>query len=160
MRHVISVTVENKPGVLAHISGLFAARGYSIDSLAVGETEDPAVSRMTIVTRGDDQIIEQITKQLRKLISTLKVQDLSELDYIERDLVLIKVNVPAGKRSEVIEIVNIFRGKIVDVSLREIVIELSGQETKVQALIDLLKPYGIKEMARTGSIAMTRGAKK
>ena len=102
MRHVISVTVENKPGVLAHISSLFAARGYSIDSLAVGETEDPNVSRMTIVTRGDDQIIEQITKQLRKLISTLKVQDLGEVDYIERDLVLIKVGVPSGKRSEIL----------------------------------------------------------
>ena len=104
MRHVISVTVENKPGVLAHISSLFAARGYSIDSLAVGETEDPNLSRMTIVTRGDDQIIEQITKQLRKLISTLKVQDLGEADYIERDLVLIKVGVPSGKRSEILEV--------------------------------------------------------
>lgn len=159
MRHVISVTVENKPGVLAHISSLFAARGYSIDSLAVGETEDPAISRMTIVTRGDDQIIEQIIKQLRKLISTLKVNDLSQVDFIERDLVLVQVAVPPGKRGEIIEIVNIFRGKIVDVSLKELVVELSGQENKVEAFIDLLKTYGIKEMARTGSIAMTRGAK-
>jgi len=159
MRHVINVTVENKPGVLAHISSLFAARGYSIDSLAVGETEDPNISRMTIVTRGDDQIIEQITKQLRKLISTLKVQDLSDVDYIERDLVLIKVNVPNGKRSEILEVVDIFRGKIVDVGAKDLVIELSGQESKIQALVDLLRPYGIKEMARTGSIAMARGAK-
>ena len=159
MRHVISVTVENKPGVLAHISSLFAARGYSIDSLAVGETEDPAISRMTIVTRGDDQIIEQIIKQLRKLISTLKVSDLSEVDFIERDLVLVQVTVPPGKRGEIIEIVNIFRGKIVDVGLKELVVELSGQENKVEAFIDLLKTYGIEEMARTGSIAMTRGAK-
>ena len=159
MKHVISVTVENKPGVLAHISSLFAARGYSIDSLAVGETEDPSVSRMTIVTRGDDQIIEQITKQLRKLISTLKVQDLGDVDFIERDLVLIKVNVPSGKRSEILEVVDIFRGKIVDVGSKDIVIELSGQESKIQAFIELLKPYGIKELARTGSIAMARGAK-
>jgi len=129
MRHVISVTVENKPGVLAHISSLFAARGYSIDSLAVGETEDPAVSRMTIVTRGEDQIIEQITKQLRKLINTLKVQDLNESDFIERDLVLVKVNVPSGKRSEIVEIVDIFRGKIIDVGRTELVVELSGQKT-------------------------------
>ena len=159
MRHVISVTVENKPGVLAHISSLFAARGYSIDSLAVGETEDPNVSRMTIVTRGDDQIIEQITKQLRKLISTLKVQDLGDLDYIERDLVLIKVNVPPGKRSEVLEVAGIFRGKIVDVGAKDVVIELSGQESKIEAFVELLRPYGIKELARTGSIAMARGAK-
>jgi len=159
MRHVISVTVENKPGVLAHISSLFAARGYSIDSLAVGETEDPAISRMTIVTRGDDQIIEQIIKQLRKLISTLKVNDLSQADFIERGLVLIQVNVPPGKRGEIIEIVNVFRGKIVDVGQKNLVVELSGQGNKVEAFIDLLRTYGIKEMARTGSIAMTRGAK-
>ena len=159
MRHVISVTVENRPGVLAHISSLFAARGYSIDSLAVGETEDPAISRMTIVTRGDDQIIEQITKQLRKLISTLKVQDLGDADFIERDLALVKVNIPAGKRGEVLEIVDIFRGNIVDVGQKDLVVELSGQESKIQALVDLLRPYGIKEMTRTGSIAMTRGAK-
>lgn len=159
MRHVISVTVENKPGVLAHISSLFAARGYSIDSLAVGETEDPAISRMTIVTGGDNQIIEQIIKQLRKLISTLKVNDLSEVDFIERDLVLVQVAVPPGKRGEIIEIVNIFRGKIVDVGQKDLVVELSGQENKVGAFIDLLRAYGIKEMARTGSIAMTRGAK-
>ncbi|NQT18700.1 MAG: acetolactate synthase small subunit [Planctomycetes bacterium] len=159
MRHVISVTVENKPGVLAHISSLFAARGYSIDSLAVGETEDPAISRMTIVTRGDDQIIEQIIKQLRKLISTLKVNDLSKVDFIERDLVLIQVNAPPGKRGEIIEIVNVFRGKIVDVGQKNLVVELSGQGNKVEAFIDLLRTYGIKEMARTGSIAMTRGAK-
>jgi acetolactate synthase-1/3 small subunit len=159
MRHVINVIVENKPGVLAHISSLFAARGYSIDSLAVGETEDPSVSRMTIVTRGDDQIIEQITKQLRKLISTLKVQDLGEADFIERDLVLIKVNVPTGKRGEILEIADIFRGNIVDVGQKDLVVELSGQESKIQAAIELLGPYGIKELARTGSIAMVRGAK-
>jgi len=159
MKHVISVIVENKPGVLAHISSLFAARGYSIDSLAVGETEDPAVSRMTLVTHGDDQIIEQITKQLRKLISTLKVQDLSESDFIERDLALVRVNVPSGKRGEILEIVQIFRGKVVDVGSKDLVVELSGQESKIQALVDLLKPYGIKELARTGSIAMSRGAK-
>ncbi len=159
MRHVISVTVENKPGVLAHISSLFAARGYSIDSLAVGETEDPEVSRMTIVTRGDDQIIEQIGKQLRKLIATLKVQDLSDIDFIERDLVLVKVNVSTGKRSDVLEIVDVFRGKVIDVGQKDLVLELSGQENKIQAFIDLLRPYGIKELSRTGSIAMTRGAK-
>ena len=159
MRHVISVTVENKPGVLAHISSLFAARGYSIDSLAVGETEDPEVSRMTIVTRGHDQIIEQIGKQLRKLIATLKVQDLSDIDFIERDLVLVKVNVSTGKRSDVLEIVDVFRGKVIDVGQKDLVLELSGQENKIQAFIDLLRPYGIKELSRTGSIAMTRGAK-
>ncbi|HUS58662.1 MAG TPA: acetolactate synthase small subunit [Planctomycetota bacterium] len=159
MKHVISVTVENKPGVLAHISSLFAARGYGIDSLAVGETEDPATSRMTIVTHGDDQIIEQITKQLRKLISTLKVQDLGETEYIERDLVLVKVNVASGKRGEILEIAQIFRGNIVDVGLKDLVVELSGHESKILAFIELLKPYGIKELVRTGSIAMARGAK-
>jgi len=159
MRHVISVTVENKPGVLAHISSLFAARGYSIDSLAVGETDDPATSRMTIVTKGDDQIIEQITKQLRKLISTLKVQDLGETEFIERDLVLIKVNAAPGKRGEILEIAQIFRGNIIDVGQRDLVVELSGQENKISAFIELLRPYGIKELARTGSIAMARGAK-
>ena len=159
MKHLISALVQNETGVLAHISGLFAGRGFNIDSLTVGETENPAVSRMTIVAEGDEQILEQIVKQLRKVITVLKVTDFSGKDYVERDLMLIKVNTPPGRRGEIIELVTLFRGRVVDVSASEMVVELSGPEQKIEAFIALVRPYGIKETCRTGRVAMLRGRK-
>lgn len=159
MKHIISALVQNESGVLAHISGLFAGRGFNIDSLTVGETEDPAVSRMTIVAAGDEQILEQIIKQLRKVITVIKVQDFSDQDHVERDLMLIKVNSPPGRRGEIIELVTLFRGRVVDVSASELIIELSGPEPKIEAFIALVRPYGIKETCRTGRVAMLRGKK-
>ena len=157
MRHIISAVVENKPGVLAHLAGLFAGRGFNIDSLAVGETEDPARSRMTVVVRGDDAVLEQVRKQLGKIIDVIKVQDFSGAEYVERDLALIKVAVRPEKRGEVFEICEVFRGKIVDIGPKHLTIEISGPEKKVEAFIDLLKPYGIREVVRTGRIAIARG---
>ena len=157
MKHTISVLVENKPGVLTRISTLFAARGYNIDSLAVGETDDPTVSRMTIVVAGDEAILEQVKKQLNKLIDVIKVSDFLNVAHIERDLILLKVRADKSVRNEIIQIVDIFRAKIVDVSANTVIIEMTGDEEKIQALINMLKPFGIKEMARTGIIAMARG---
>ena len=157
MRHIISVIVDNQPGVLAHVSGLFSSRGFNIDSLAVGETEDARFSRMTIITHGDDQIIEQITKQLRKLINVIKVQDISHRPHVERDLALVRVHAPPEKRVEVMAVVEIFRGKIVDVSPREMMVEISGPEEKVTAFLDLMRPLGVKGLVRTGVVAMPRG---
>jgi len=157
MKHTISVLVENRPGVLARISGLFSARGFNIDSLAVGETEQQDISRMTIVVKGDEKILEQVMKQLNKLIDVIKVTDFVEQPHVERDLVLIKVNVGKGKRSEVLEIVDIFRAKIVDVALDSVIVEMTGDEEKILALSNMLKPFGIKEMVRTGIVAMGRG---
>jgi acetolactate synthase-1/3 small subunit len=158
VKHIISALVQNEAGVLAHISGLFAGRGFNIDSLTVGETEDPAVSRMTIVAEGDEQILEQIVKQLRKVITVLKVMDFSGKRHVERDLALIKVNAPSGRRGEVIELVTLFRGRVVDVAPDELILELSGPEEKIEAFIALVRPYGIKEVSRTGRVAMLRGA--
>jgi acetolactate synthase-1/3 small subunit len=157
MRHVISALVMNEPGVLANVAGMFAARGYNIDSLVVGRTESPELSRMTIVVDGDDNTVEQVRKQLAKLVPVVKVRNYTGSAYIERDLALITVGVGADKRSEILELVNLFRGKVVDVSRDSIMVELSGKEEKIEAFIELLKPYGIKEMARTGVIAMARG---
>jgi len=157
MRHIISAVVENKPGVLAHIAGLFAGRGFNIDSLAVGETEDPTRSRMTVVARGDDAVLEQIRKQLGKIIDVIKIQDYSGLKVVERDLMLIKVSARPEKRGEIFEIVEVFRGKVVDIGPRHLTLEVSGPEEKVNAFVDLLKPYGIKEVVRTGRIALARG---
>jgi len=160
MRHVISAIVENKPGVLAHIAGLFSSRGFNIDSLAVGVTEDLNLSRMTIVVKGDDAILEQVRKQLGKVIDVLKVSDFSSEDYVEREQMLIKVGSPPGRRSEIIEIVDIFRGKIIDVGQKELIIEIAGQAQKLDAVQHLLRPFGIKEVCRTGVVAMVRGQKK
>lgn len=157
MKHTISVLVENKPGVLARIAGLFSGRGYNIDSLSVGETQDPSVSRMTIVSKGDDAIIEQITKQLNKLIDVIKVQDFADKEFIDRELVLIKISCTSQNRSEIMQIVDIFRAKIVDVSHNTVTVELTGADKKVAAFIDLTKPFGIKEVARTGKVAVARG---
>jgi acetolactate synthase-1/3 small subunit len=158
-KQILSALVENKSGVLAHVAGLFSARGFNIDSLAVGETEDPRFSRMTIVASGDESVLEQVRKQLEKLISVVKVQDMSRASRVERDLLLVRVSAPPGKRSQVIELANTFRAKVVDVGLSEVVIEVVGTEDKVQALIDLLRPYGIVEMARTGRIALIRSSR-
>ena len=157
MRHTISVLVENKFGVLARVAGLFSGRGYNIDSLNVGETEDPSISRMTIVARGDDKIIEQITKQLNKLIDVIKVTDLTSEEHVERELVLIKVSAPSKVRSEIIQLADIFRSSIVDVSHESLVISATGDEDKVNALIEMLEPYGIREIARSGKVAISRG---
>ncbi len=159
MKHIISATVTNKSGVLARITGLFSARGFNIDSLAVGETEHPELSRMTIVVDGDDAQLEQVRKQLGKIIDVIKVTDISSEEHVERDFMLIKVNIPPDKRSEIIEIVDIFRGKIIDVGRKDMIIEISGPEDRIEAIINLVRPYGIKEIARTGGIAMKRGAK-
>lgn len=158
MRHVLSAVVQNVPGVLAHISGMLASRGYNIDSLAVGETEDPNLSRMTFVVVGDDRVLEQVRKQLEKMITVVRVVDISAQDYVERDLMLLKVQAPAGpKRSEIRELVEIFRGRIVDVATAEVTIEISGNESKIEAFIEQMRPYGITELVRTGRIAMVRG---
>lgn len=157
MRHVLSAVVQNVPGVLAHISGMLASRGYNIDSLAVGETEDPHLSRMTFVVVGDDRVLEQIRKQLEKIVTVVKVMDVSAQDYVERDLILLKIKAPpGGQRSEVRELVEIFRGRIVDVGPEEVMIEISGRENKIEAFIDRMRPYGIAELVRTGRIAMVR----
>lgn len=156
-RHVLSALVQNVPGVLAHISGMLASRGYNIDSLAVGETENKALSRMTFVVVGDDRILEQVRKQLEKIVTVVRVIDVSSRDYVERDLLLVKVQAPSGpKRAEIRELVDIFRGRIVDVGPDELMIEISGRENKVQAFIERVRPYGITELVRTGRVAMVR----
>ena len=156
MNHTISVLVENHFGVLARVAGLFSARGFNIDSLTVGETEDPTVSRMTIMTHGDDRVIDQIRKQLDKLIDVIKVQDLTSEERIERELVLVKVNAPSASRADVIQIVNTFRGKMVDVAPKTITIEVTGNESKIDAMLELLRPFGVREVVRTGTIAVSR----
>ena len=157
MKHVISVLVGNQPGVLAHIAGLFSSRGYNIDSLAVGRTEDPETSRMTIVVDGDEAILEQIRKQLQRLVPVLKVSDYSGQSYVERDLMLVKVAASAAKRLELMGLVDVFRARVVDVSVKDITIEVSGTEDKLEAMAELLSAYGIKELVRTGTVAMLRG---
>jgi acetolactate synthase-1/3 small subunit len=161
MRHTISLLVENKFGVLSRIAGLFSGRGYNIESLSVGETIDPQISTMTIVTSGDDQIIEQITKQLNKLIDVIKVVDVTELDHVEREMVMIKVAPRQEDKAEVLRLTEIFRGRVVDSSQRTYTMEITGDEKKIAAIIELLRPMGIKEFVRTGKIAIAReGTKK
>ncbi len=157
MRHVLSALVQNVPGVLSHIAGMLASRGYNIDSLAVGETEDPKLSRMTFVVVGDSSVLEQVRKQLEKIVTVVRVDDISSQDYVERDLMLIKVSADAAVRGQVAQLVDVFRGRIVDVSPDALIIEISGTERKVEAFIDLMRPFGIIELARTGRIAMVRG---
>jgi acetolactate synthase-1/3 small subunit len=160
MRHIISVEVENRFGILARISSLFSARGFNIDSLAVGETEDPTVSRITMVVPGDDQIIEQVIKQLRKLIDVIKVVDLTNQDTVERELVLIKVNAKRADRAEIMRIVDIFRARIVDVHPFSFTIEATGTEDKIKGILTLLRPFGVKKLVRTGKIALAREGKE
>ena len=159
MKHTLSVLVENKPGVLTRVAGLFARRGLNIDSLVVAETENSAVSRMTITVDEQDQPVEQVTKQLHKLISVLKITDLDPSGSVERELLLIKVRADASSRSAIMQIVEIFRAKIVDVSPEVLIIEMTGTREKVSALMELLAPFGVVELMRTGRIAMSRGKK-
>jgi acetolactate synthase I/III small subunit len=158
VRHVISALVMNEPGVLAHVAGMFSARGFNIDSLVVGRTEDAGLSRMTIVVNADDRILEQVRKQLAKIVTVVRVRDYKDLPFVERDLALIKISTPPGKRSEVIELVNLFRGHVVDVGSGTVMVQIAGEEEKIDAFVDLVRGYGIKEMARTGVIAMPRGS--
>lgn len=158
-RHVISVLVENKPGVLARVAGMFSGRGFNIHSLAVAPTLDTQYSRMTIVSHGSDQIVEQIIKQLRKLINVLKVQDLTSGDHVDREMILIRMKATAAKRAEVLRITDIFRGKVVDVTHDTIALEVTGSQSKIEAILELLTPLGILELIRTGTVAIPRGRK-
>lgn len=158
IRHVLSALVQNQPGVLAHVSGMFASRGFNIDSLAVGETEDPHLSRITVVVMGDDRLLEQIRKQLEKIVTVVKVLDISREDFVERDLMLIKIDATPEQRAGIKALVEIYRGRIVDVSAEQLMIEIAGQEKKIEAFIEAVRPYGIRELARTGRIALVRGS--
>ena len=157
MRHVLSALVQNQPGVLAHISGMLASRGFNIDSLAVGETENPDLSRVTFVVHGDDAELDQARKQLGKIVTVVKVMDISSEDFVERDLMLIKVRATPSQRVEVSYLVEMYRGRVVDISSDSLMIEISGQERKIESFIELMRPYGIQELARTGRIALVRG---
>jgi acetolactate synthase-1/3 small subunit len=160
MRHVLSALVQNVPGVLAHVAGMFASRGYNIDSLAVGETEDPQLSRMIFVVVGDDSVLEQVRKQLQKIVTVVRVDDISAQEFVERDLMLLKVKCENGNRAEIRELVQIFRGRVVDVAPEGVIVEISGQEKKIEAFIDLMRPFGIVELVRTGRIAMVRNVNR
>lgn len=156
MRHTLSVLVENKFGVLARIAGLFSGRGFNIDTLNVAPTQDPTTSRMTIVVKGDDAVLEQVTKQLNKLVDIIKVQDFQDGEYVDRELVLIKVGADAKARAEIMQICDIFRAKIVDVAHKALTVELTGNESKISAFLDLMEPFGIRDITRTGKVAMQR----
>ena len=158
-KHTIAVLVENKFGVLSRVAGLFSARGYNIESLSVGETLDPSVSRMTIVVRGDEFVIEQVMKQLHKLIDVIKVSDLTDDGHVERELVLVRVNGEPQHRAEILRTADIFRAKVVDVTPVSFTLEATGDEGKLEAFIELLRPMGIQEIVRTGKVAMARGPK-
>ena len=157
MKHVITALVQNQPGVLAHVAGMFSARGFNIDSLVVGRTEDPQLSRMTIVVIGDDRTLEQVRKQLAKIVPVVRIRDFENVEYVERDLMLLRVRAPGEKRAEIVELVNLFRGRVVDIASTSMTVELSGPEQKLEAFIDLVRGYGSLEVARTGVIAMQRG---
>ena len=157
MRHTISILVENEFGVLARVAGLFSGRGFNIDSLSVAKTLDPSLSRITLVTEGDDQIVEQITKQLNKLICVIKVSDFQDTPHVEREMALIKVAADERTRGEILNVIDIFRAKVIDAGPRSFVIEVTGDEGKITAILDLLKPLGIKEIVRTGKVAVQRG---
>jgi acetolactate synthase-1/3 small subunit len=148
----------NEPGVLAHVAGMFSARGFNIDSLVVGRTEDPELSRMTIVVNADERILEQVRKQLAKIVTVVRVRDYKDLPFVERDLALVKISTPPGKRGEIVDLVNLFRGQVVDVGPNTLMVQLGGEEEKIDAFIELVRPYGIKELARSGIIAMPRGS--
>lgn len=160
MKHTLAVLVENRSGVLSRVAGLFSRRGYNIDSLAVGVTEDPDVSRMTIVVHGDDSVLEQVKKQLNKLVEVIKVSDLASEDTVGRELALFKVAADENSRAEIMQITDIFRARIVDVGPKSVVVEVTGDEDKILAIENLLQKFGIKEMVRTGKIAISRGSKK
>ena len=159
MKHTISLLVENKPGVLSRVASLFSGRGFNIESLSVAETIDPKISRMTILTRGDDRILEQITKQLNKLINVIKVMDFTGSDFVHREMALIKVRAKPEHRAEILRMVDIFRSRIVDVSSKYYIMEVTGDEGKLAAFLSLLTPMGIKEITKTGAIALAREKK-
>lgn len=156
MKHVISALVENHSGVLARVATLISGRGFNIDSLAVGETHDPEVSRMTIVIVGDDRVLQQVIRQLQKLIDVIKIEDIQEKDKIDRELMMVKIEADQKTRLDVMQIVNTFRAKIVDVNPKTMVIEVTGNESKIDAMLELLIPFGVKEVVRTGLVAMSR----
>lgn len=156
MKHLISALVENKPGVLAHVAGMFAARAFNIDSLVVGRTEDPKLSRMTIVVIGDDRVLEQVRKQLARIVPVVKVQDFVDQPVVARDLMLLSISATPEKRPEIVSLINMFRGKVVDIGPKTLMVEVSGPERKIEAFLNACKPYGIKSVARTGTIAMPR----
>jgi acetolactate synthase-1/3 small subunit len=158
-KHTVAVLVENRFGVLSRVAGLFSARGYNIESLSVGETLDPSVSRMTLVVRGDHFVIEQVIKQLHKLVDVIKVTDLSEEDHVEREMILVRVNAEPAARAEILRSADIFRAKVVDVTPASYTLELTGDESKLDAFIELLRPFGIQELVRTGKVAIARGPK-
>jgi acetolactate synthase-1/3 small subunit len=160
MRHVLSAVVQNQPGVLAHISGMLASRAFNIDSLAVGETEKPDLSRMTFVVHGDDAELEQVRKQLDKIVTVVKVVDISSENFVERDLMLIKVHATPAQRTEISLLTDMFHARVVNIDHDTMMVEASGQEAKIEAFIELMRPYGIVELARTGRIALVRGTKK
>lgn len=160
MKHTMSALVQNEPGVLAHVAGMFAARAFNIDSLAVGRTDDPALSRMTIVVVGDDKVVEQVRKQLAKIITIVKVQDFVGEEVVARDLMLISVTATAEKRAEIWSLVEMFRAKIVDIGPKYVMIEVSGPENKLEAFIEACRTYGIKSVVRTGTVAMPRVKRK
>jgi len=158
-KHTLAVTVENKPGVLTRVTTLFRRRGYNIESLTVGATENPTISRITLVVTGDDKIIEQVTKQLYKLIDVIKIIDITEERYVERELVLVKVKADTSVRGEIVQIVDIFRARIVDIGRNSLIIEATGDTGKIDAIEEALTPFGIIELVRTGKVAMVRGGK-
>jgi acetolactate synthase-1/3 small subunit len=157
-RHVISTLVKNVPGLLAQVANLFAARGYNIESLTVGETDSSAFSRMTITVRGDEATIEALKKGMSKFVNVIKVLDFTVVDHVERDLALVKITTPSGARQEILELVQVFEGKIVDIGLKEIMVEIVGPEQKIDAFLNIVRPFGIREMARTGRLALARGS--
>ncbi|RKY08752.1 MAG: acetolactate synthase small subunit [Planctomycetota bacterium] len=159
MKHIISALVQNEPGVLAHVAGMFAARAFNIDSLAVGRTDDPTISRMTIVVVGDDRVLEQVRKQLAKIITIVKVQDFVGQDVVARDLMLLSVFTPPEKRPEILALIEMFNAKVVDIGPKFVMVEVSGPENKIEAFIDACRPYGVKNVVRTGTVAMARYAR-
>ena len=159
MKHIISALVQNKPGVLAHVAGMFAARAFNIDSLAVGRTDDPSLSRMTIVVVGDDRVVEQVRKQLEKIVPVVKVQDYVGKNVVARDLMLLSVCTPPEKRPEILSLIEMFNAKVVDIGPKFVMVEVSGPENKIEAFIDACRPYGVKNVVRTGTVAMSRYVK-
>ncbi|HHZ17041.1 MAG TPA: acetolactate synthase small subunit [Peptococcaceae bacterium] len=159
MRHTLAVLVENRPGVLSHVAGLFARRGYNIESLVVGETEDKTVSRITLVVEGDERVIEQVSKQLNKQIEVIKVNDITNEQTVDRQMLLVKVTADQAARQEILQLMEIFRCRVVDIGRRSLIIEATGDEGKIEAVIQSLRPFGIKELVRTGKVSMVRGSK-
>lgn len=156
MKHTLAVLVENQPGVLSHVAGLFARRGYNIESLAVGRTEEPTISRITLVVEGDENVIEQVVKQLNKQVEVIKVNDITEEESVDRQLLLVRVAADTAVRQEILQLVEIFRSRIVDIGRRSLIIEATGDDEKIEAIIKSLRPFGIQELVRTGKIAMVR----